>query len=154
VSADAKSPRPRARKASRPEAITEEERAALRDWMAEKRGKVATDGDAAVLAKIAEMGPADRALAERLHALIQRTAPQLQPRLWYGMPAYSLAGAVVCFFQPREKFKARYATLGFSDKAHLDDGAMWPTVYAIAEWTDGVADRITDLLRRAVSPDA
>ena len=103
-----------------------------------------------MLAKIAEMSDADRAMAERLHALITAAAPELSPKTWYGMPAYAKGGKVVCFFQPAEKFKARYATLGFSDKAKLDDGAMWPTSYALTGLTEADEERIGELVRRAL----
>ena len=104
-----------------------------------------------MLAKIAEMPEADRAMAERLHALIKASAPALSPRTWYGMPAYAKDGDVICFFQPAQKFKSRYATLGFSDKANLDDGAMWPVEFALVAWTDGEEKRVGELLKRAVS---
>jgi uncharacterized protein YdhG (YjbR/CyaY superfamily) len=104
-----------------------------------------------VLAKIAEMPETDRALAERLHALIKATAPALAPRTWYGMPAYAKDGNVVCFFQSAHKFKSRYATLGFSDKANLDEGAMWPTAFALNELTAAEEKSIGALLQKAVS---
>jgi len=109
------------------------------------------EGESDVLAKIAEMAPADRALAERIHAIVKATAPQLVSRTWYGMPAYAKDGNVVCFFQPGQKFKTRYATLGFSDKAQLDEGAMWPNSYALTELTAADEARITELVKRAVS---
>jgi len=109
------------------------------------------DGESDVLAKIAEMPEADRVIAERLHAIIKASAPDLAPRTWYGMPAYAKDGNVVCFFQSAQKFKTRYATLGFSDKANLDDGAMWPTYYALTELTAAVAARIGALVQQAVS---
>ncbi len=105
-----------------------------------------------MLAKIAEMPDPDRAIAERLHAIIKRTAPELSPRTWYGMPAYAKDGEVVCFFQTAQKFKTRYATLGFSDKAKLDDGEMWPTAFAVKELTAGEEARIRALLEKALSP--
>jgi hypothetical protein len=136
--------------------FTDEERAAMKDHAQElkaaaRRGtggdaKAAGEGD--VLAKIAEMQEKDRLLAERLHALVQAIAPDLSPRTWYGMPAYARDGKVVCFFQSAQKFKSRYATLGFSDAANLDDGAMWPVYYALAEFDEA---RITALVRQAVS---
>jgi uncharacterized protein YdhG (YjbR/CyaY superfamily) len=104
-----------------------------------------------VLAKIAEMSEPDRALAERLHAVIKASAPALSPRLWYGMPAYARDGKVVCFFQGAQKFKTRYATFGFSDEANLDEGAMWPTAFALMELTAAEEARIGELLKRAVS---
>jgi uncharacterized protein YdhG (YjbR/CyaY superfamily) len=109
------------------------------------------DGESDVLAKIAEMQERDRAMAERLHALIKASAPSLSPRTWYGMPAYAKDGKVVCFFQSAQKFKTRYATLGFSDKASLDDGAMWPTAFALTELTAAVEARIAALVKQAVS---
>jgi hypothetical protein len=109
------------------------------------------DGESAVLAKIAEMPGADRALGERLHAIIKASAPALSPRLWYGMPAYAKDGKVVCFFQSAQKFNTRYATLGFSDEANLDEGAMWPTVFALKELTAAEEARIGALVKRAVS---
>ena len=109
------------------------------------------DGESEVLAKIAEMPEPDRAMAERLHALIKASAPALAPRTWYGMPAYAKDGNVVCFFQSAQKFKTRYATLGFSDKANLDDGAMWPTAFALTELTAAEEARIGALVKKAVS---
>jgi uncharacterized protein YdhG (YjbR/CyaY superfamily) len=107
------------------------------------------DGESEVLAKIAEMLEPDRAMAERLHALIRATAPALSPKTWYGMPAYARDGEVVCFFQPAQKFKTRYSTLGFSDKARLDDGGMWPTAFALAELTPAEEARIAALVKKA-----
>jgi uncharacterized protein YdhG (YjbR/CyaY superfamily) len=109
------------------------------------------EGESAVLAKIAEMPEPDRALGERLHAIIKASAPALSPRLWYGMPAYARDGNVVCFFQSAEKFKTRYMTLGFSDKANLDEGAMWPTAFALKELTATEEARIVALVKKAVS---
>jgi len=111
----------------------------------------ATDGESEVLAKIAEMEQPDRAMAERVHAVVMASAPELVPRTWYGMPAYAKDGAVVCFFQNAQKFKARYATLGFSDKANIDEGEMWPTSYALTEMNADVEARIAELVKRAVS---
>ena len=133
--------------------FTDEERAAMRDRAQElkaapRRGKA--DGEGDVLAKIAEMTGQDRALAERVHAIVKATAPGLSPRTWYGMPAYAKDGNVVCFFQSAQKFKSRYAMLGFSDKANLDEGAMWPTYYAVTEPTAEVEARITALIKTAV----
>ena len=110
-----------------------------------------TDGESDVLAKIAEMPERDRAMAERIHALVKAVAPDLQPRTWYGMPAYAKDGKVVCFFQSGEKFKTRYATLGFSDTASLDDGAMWPTAFALSKLTAADEKRIRALVEKAVS---
>jgi len=120
---------------------------------AAQRGASASkaDGEKDVLAKIAAMLPADRALAERLHAIIAAHAPTLEPRTWYGMPAYARNGAVVCFFQSAQKFKSRYATLGFSDKAVLDDGRMWATAFALKDMTAAEEARIVALLKKAVS---
>ncbi len=109
------------------------------------------DGEAALLAKIAEMPEHDRALAEKLHAIVKRNAPDLAPRTWYGMPAYAKDGNVVCFFQSGLKFKTRYATLGFSDKAKLDDGKMWPTSFALKELTPAEEAKIIALLEKALS---
>jgi uncharacterized protein YdhG (YjbR/CyaY superfamily) len=136
------------------EGFTDEERAAMRDRAQElkaapRRGKA--DGEGDVLAKIAEMTGQDRALAERVHAIVKATAPGLSPRTWYGMPAYAKDGNVVCFFQSAQKFKSRYAMLGFSDKANLDEGTMWPTYYALTEPTPDVEARITALIKTAVA---
>src|SRR5439155_3362692 len=118
--------------------FTDEERAAMKERAQElkaegRRGPRAdkADGESAVLAKIAEMQGPDRAMAKRLHAIIRASAPALSPRTWYGMPAYAMDGKVICFFQSAQKFKTRYATLGFSDQAHLDDGTMWPNAFAL-----------------------
>jgi uncharacterized protein YdhG (YjbR/CyaY superfamily) len=134
--------------------FTAEERAAMRERARElkagaRRGKA--DGESDVLAKIAEMSQPDRAMAERLHALIKASAPDLSPRTWYGMPAYAKDGDVVCFFQSAQKFKSRYATLGFSDKANLDKGAMWPTSFALKELTAAEEKKIGALVKKAVS---
>lgn len=128
--------------------FTAEERAAMRERARELKGQ--GEGESVVLSKIAAMPPADRALAERLHAIIKRSAPELAPRLWYGMPAYARDGKVVCFFQDAHKFKSRYATLGFSDKATLDEGEMWPTSFALKELTADVEAGIAALVKRAV----
>ncbi len=109
------------------------------------------DGEAEVLAKIAEMPEADRAIAERLHAVVKASAPDLSPRTWYGMPAYATDGKVVCFFQSAQKFKTRYATFGFSDKANLDEGDMWPTAFALKKLTAAEEARIGALVKKAVS---
>ncbi len=138
--------------------FTDEERAAMREHAQElkaaaRRGPrvAAADGESDVLAKIAEMAEPDRAMAERLHAIIMASAPALSPRTWYGMPAYAKDGNVLCFFQPAQKFKSRYATLGFNDKARLDDGAMWPTAFALKELTAAEEERIAALVKKAVS---
>ncbi len=138
--------------------LTAGEKAALKERTAElkaqaKRSKAADKAqqdEADLLAKIAELPDADRTIGERLHAMVKEEAPQLAPRLWYGMPAYSKDGAVLCFFQAASKFGVRYATLGFNAGAQLDDGAMWPTSYALLELGDGEEHRIRELLRRAV----
>lgn len=115
-----------------------------------KAGASRADGEAELLAKIAEMPPADRAMATRVHELVTANAPGLVPRTWYGMPAYSKDGSVLCFFKSAHKFKTRYATLGFSDRANLDDGTMWPTDYALKELTAADEARIAALVRKAV----
>jgi uncharacterized protein YdhG (YjbR/CyaY superfamily) len=125
----------------------EEQKAAARRG---PRGSRA-DGESDVLAKIAEMPQADRAIAERIHGIVKASAPVLSPRTWYGMPAYAKDGKVVCFFQSGQKFKTRYATFGFSDKANLDEGAMWPTAFALKELTADVEARIAALVRQAIS---
>jgi uncharacterized protein YdhG (YjbR/CyaY superfamily) len=137
--------------------FTDEERAAMREraqeLKAQARGGRAgkADGESAVLAKIAEMPELDRTMAERLHAIIAASAPDLSPKTWYGMPAYAKDGKVVCFFQSAEKFKSRYATLGFSDDANLDEGAMWSTSFALKELTAAEEAQIAALVKRAVS---
>jgi uncharacterized protein YdhG (YjbR/CyaY superfamily) len=134
--------------------FTAEERAAMKERAREVKAAARTgkaDGERDVLAKIAEMPESDRAMAERLHALIKASAPGLVPRTWYGMPAYAKDGNVVCFFQSAHKFKSRYATFGFSDKANLDEGAMWPNSFALMEWTADVEARIGALVKKAVS---
>jgi uncharacterized protein YdhG (YjbR/CyaY superfamily) len=128
--------------------FTAEERAAMKARVQEKAGKA--DGESAVLAKIAEMREPDRAMAERLHAIIKASAPVLSPRLWYGMPAYARDGNVVCFFQSAQKFKTRYATFGFSDKANLDEGVMWPNAFALKGLTAAEEARIGELVKKAV----
>ena len=138
--------------------FTDEERAAMRERAQElkaaarrgpRAGKADAEGD--VLAKIAEMPEPDRAMAERLHAIIKKSAPALSPRTWYGMPAYAKDGNVVCFFQSAQKFKTRYATFGFSDKARLDEGAMWPTSFALKELTAAEEAKIVALVKKAVN---
>jgi uncharacterized protein YdhG (YjbR/CyaY superfamily) len=134
--------------------FTAEERAAMQERVQElkaaARGASKADGEKAVLAKIAEMRGPDRALAERIHAIVKANAPALSPRTWYGMPAYAKDGNVVCFFQSAQKFKARYATLGFSDKAKLDEGRMWPTAFALKELTSADEAQIAALVKQAV----
>ncbi|MBE1492956.1 uncharacterized protein YdhG (YjbR/CyaY superfamily) [Amycolatopsis lexingtonensis] len=139
--------------------FTAEERAAMKEHAKELKtaARRASQADKAaqaerdVLAKIAEMAPADRILAERVHAVVTANAPVLEPKLWYGMPSYARDGKIVCFFQSAEKFKARYATLGFSDQANLDDGEMWAAGFALTAVTPAVEQRIAELVTRAVA---
>lgn len=137
--------------------FTAEERAAMRERAREVKaasgrgGASKADGEGDVLGKIAEMQASDRALAERIHAIVKATAPDLSPRTWYGMPAYAKDGNVICFFQSAQKFKSRYATLGFSDKANLDEGSMWAVYFALKELTPETEERICALLKQAVS---
>jgi uncharacterized protein YdhG (YjbR/CyaY superfamily) len=138
--------------------FSDEERAAMKERAQElkaeaRRGPRAkkADGESDVLAKIAEMPEPDRAMAKRLHAIIKASAPTLSPKTWYGMPAYAKDGKVVCFFQSAQKFKARYATFGFSDEANLDEGAMWPTSFALKELSAAEEKNIVTLVKRAVS---
>ncbi len=134
------------------ESFSKEERLAMRERAKElKAANLKADGLADVLAKIAEMPEPDRAIGERLHAVIMASAPELEPRTWYGQPAYSIDGKVVCFFQSAEKFGTRYATLGFSDQANLDDGTMWPTSYAVSQLTAADEATIGSIVKRAVS---
>jgi uncharacterized protein YdhG (YjbR/CyaY superfamily) len=140
------------------EGFTDEERAAMKERAQElkaapRRGPRAgkADGESDVLAKIAEMPEPDRAMAERLHAIMKASAPALSPRTWYGMPAYAKDGNVVCFFQSGQKFKTRYATFGFSDEANLDEGAMWPVAFALKELTGAEEAGIVALVKKAVS---
>jgi uncharacterized protein YdhG (YjbR/CyaY superfamily) len=141
-----------------PKGFTDEERAAMRDRVQElkaaarrgpKPGK--EDEESEVLAKIAAMAAPDRAMGERIHAIVKAAAPELSPKLWYGMPAYAKDGKVICFFQDAQKFKSRYGTLGFSDKAALDEGQMWPTSFALKELTAADEARIGALVKKAVS---
>jgi uncharacterized protein YdhG (YjbR/CyaY superfamily) len=135
--------------------FTDEERDAMqeraRELKAERASKSRADGERDVLAKIAAMPEPDRAMAERLHAIVKATAPELSPKTWYGMPAYAKDGKVVCFFQSAQKFKTRYATLGFSDAANLDQGALWPTAFALKELTAAEEAKIAALVKKAVS---
>ena len=136
--------------------FTDEERAAMKERAQElkaaaRANKDKADGESAVLAKIAEMQEPDRAMAKRLHAIIKASAPSLSPKTWYGMPAYAKDGKVVCFFQSAQKFNTRYATLGFSDTANLDEGALWPTAFALKELTTTEEARIVALVKKAVS---
>ncbi len=150
------SPRSTTAKRKNSNGFTDEERAAMRERAKELKAdarakKDKADGEADVLAKIAEMPKPDRAMAKRLHAIVKASAPALSPRTWYGMPAYAQDGKVVCFFQSAAKFKARYATLGFSDRANLDKGAMWPTAFALKELTAAEEAKIAALVKKAVS---
>ena len=149
-------PKSAARKSSR--AFTDEEMSAMKEHSQElktaaRRGARAAqaDGESDVLAKIAEMRETDRAMAERIHAVIKGSAPSLSPRTWYGMPAYAKDGNVVCFFKPAQKFKTRYATFEFNDKANLDEGAMWAVSFALKELTAAEEARIAALVKKAVS---
>ena len=146
--------------ASRKEAagFTDAEKAAMRERARElkaeaRRGASRAAGEKDLLEKVAEMPQPDRGMAQRIHAIVTASAPSLEPRTWYGMPAYSREGKVVCFFQNADKFKARYATFGFNDAARLDDGAMWPTSFAITELTPEVERRIAELVKRAAGAD-
>jgi uncharacterized protein YdhG (YjbR/CyaY superfamily) len=146
----------KATKSSTPSSgFTAEERAAMKEraqeLKAERRRATEADAEAAVLAKIAEMPEPDRSMGERLHEIIKASAPVLSPKLWYGMPAYAKDGKVVCYFQGADKFKSRYATFGFNDDAHLDEGAMWPTSFALKELTAAGEAEIRALVKRAVS---
>jgi uncharacterized protein YdhG (YjbR/CyaY superfamily) len=149
---------PKSAKSTTSKGFTADERAAMKERVQElktsaRRGSRATkaDGESDVLEKIAEMPERDRAMAQRLHALVLENAPALSPRTWYGMPAYAKDGNVVCFFQSAQKFKSRYATLGFSDKANLDDGDVWPTYFALKKLTDASEATIVALVKQAVS---
>ena len=152
-------PQKRTRKKSPPSAgFSDEERGAMKERLQElqaaaRRGPraVKADGERDVLAKLAEMPEPDRALGQRLHALIQACAPALAPKLWYGMPAYAQAGKVVCFFQSAQKFKTRYATLGFSDAANLDENTLWPVAFALKEWTAANEDTLSALVKKAAN---
>jgi len=134
--------------AAKSKVFTAEERAAMKEYVRE-RTKKGGDGEADVLAKIAKMPPSDRAMATRVHAIVKANAPHLTARTWYGMPAYAKDGNVVCFFQDAAKFKARYATIGFSDKANLDDGGMWPVGYALKTMTAAEEKKIAALVKKA-----
>lgn len=139
------------------EGFTADERDAMKERAKELKASArrgsrtdkAAEEEAAVVAKIAEMQDSDRVMAERIHAIVKENAPELAPKLWYGMPSYARDGKVVCFFQSAEKFKARFATLGFSDQAHLDEGSMWPTSYALTELTPEAEARIGALVKNA-----
>jgi uncharacterized protein YdhG (YjbR/CyaY superfamily) len=145
------------RKSSKSKGFTDEERVAMKERAQELKAEAhrgpraaKADGENAVLAKIAEMPEPDRTMAERLHAIVKASAPVLSPKTWYGMPAYAKDGKVVCFFQSAQKFKSRYATFGFNDDAKLDDGAMWPTSFALKELTAAAESRIGALVKKAV----
>ena len=143
-----------AKKGTPSDGFTPEERAAMKERSRELKlaaREKRADGENAVLAKIAALPQSDRAMGERLHAIIKANAPALSPKTWYGMPAYAKDGNVVCFFQSAQKFKTRYATLGFSDKANLDEGAMWPIAFALTELTAAEEARIDALVKQAVS---
>jgi uncharacterized protein YdhG (YjbR/CyaY superfamily) len=140
----------RKRAKSKSKGFTAEEREAMKERARELKAGTGK-GEGAVLAKIAGLSESDRAMAERIHAIVTAAAPDLSPRLWYGMPAYAKDGKVVCFFQGAQKFKTRYATFGFSDKANLDHGAMWPSAYALTQLTAEEERRIAALVKQAVS---
>jgi uncharacterized protein YdhG (YjbR/CyaY superfamily) len=132
--------------------FTDEERAAMKERAQELKAEARkADGESDLLAKIAEMPASDRAIAKRLHAIVKASAPDLSPKTWYGMPAYAMDGKVVCYFQSAHKFKSRYATFGFSDQANLDEGAMWPTSFALKELTAAEEARISALVKKAVN---
>jgi uncharacterized protein YdhG (YjbR/CyaY superfamily) len=138
--------------AKKSKGFTAEERAAMQERAREQKAEAQkVDGERAVLAKLAEMQASDRAMAERLHAIVKASAPDLSPKTWYGMPAYARDGKVVCFFQSAEKFNTRYATFSFSDEASLDEGAMWPTSFALKELTATEEAKISTLVKKAVS---
>ena len=132
--------------------LTDEERAAMKELVKERKAVASKEEEAsAVLAKIAEMADSDRAMAKRVHAIVKASAPALSPKLWYGMPAYYKDGKVVCFFQDAQKFKSRYATVGFSDAANLDEGGLWPVAFALKELTAAAEATISALVKKAVS---
>jgi uncharacterized protein YdhG (YjbR/CyaY superfamily) len=136
------------RKASK--GFTEDERAAMKERAQELKAEARkADGESAVLAKIAEMRGSDRTMAKRIHSIVKASAPDLSPKTWYGMPAYAKDGKIVCFFQSAEKFKSRYATFGFSDEANLDEGALWPTSFALKELTAAEEAKIAALVKKA-----
>ena len=138
--------------AKKSKGFTAEERAAMKERAREQKAEAQkADGERAVLAKIAEMRAADRTMAERIHAIIKASVPELSPKTWYGMPAYARDGKVVCYFQSADKFDSRYATFGFSDTANLDDGAMWPTSFALKKLTAADEKKIAALVKKAVS---
>jgi uncharacterized protein YdhG (YjbR/CyaY superfamily) len=154
VSEPKKTTKPAAGRKTDAKVWTDEEVAAMQEHAREMkvaRGKAKPDGEADVLAKHAEMSTADRAIAERIHAIVKAEAPELTPRTWYGMPAYAKEGKVVCFFTPAGKFKERYATLGFQTEANLDEGRMWPTSWALTKLTAAEEAEIGKLIKKAVS---
>ena len=135
-----------------PTGVTPEEKAAMRELMKERKAAgTKADDERAVVEKIAAMEGDDRAMAKRIHAIVKASAPSLAPKLWYGMPAYAKDGKIVCFFQDAKKFKTRYATLGFSDQANLDDGVMWPNAYALTELNGAAEAKIAALVKKAAS---
>ena len=139
-------------KSKKTKSFSAEEQAAMKERAKELKAEAEkADGESALLAKIAEMKGNDRAMAKRLHAIVKATAPDLSPKTWYGMPAYARDGKVVCFFKSAEKFKSRYATLGFEEAANIDDGAMWPTSFALKDLTDAEEKKIVALVKKAVS---
>ena len=151
-SAKKAAPKPAKSTAKKPAAFTAEERAAMKERVKEQKASAnKAEGESAVLAKIADLPESDRAMAKRLHAVIKANAPDLSPKLWYGMPAYAKDDKVVCFFQSAQKFKTRYATLGFSDEAKLDEGNMWPAAFALTKLTAADEARIGQLVKKAVS---
>ena len=142
------------KKSAKRTTFSDEERVAMKERAQELKAEARkADGESALLAKIAEMQGSDRAMAERLHAIIKASAPALSPKTWYGMPAYAKDGKVVCYFQSAGKFKSRYATFGFSDEANLDKGTMWPTSFALKELTAADEAKISALVKKAVSAD-
>jgi hypothetical protein len=131
--------------------FTAEEKSAMMDRAKEVKGGGKEQGEGVVLAKLAEMGDADRTLGKRIHSIVMGAAPSLTPTLWYGMPAYSKNGKIVCHFQPAQKFKTRYASVGFSDKANLDDGTLWPVMYAVTKLSAADEAKLSALVKKAVS---
>ena len=137
-----------AKKPAKKKTFSDEEKAAMKERAREVKSGA---GESDLLEKIAEMAEPDRAMAERIHALVKKTAPELEPKTWYGMPAYAKGGKTVCFFQPAAKFKARYSTFGFNEAANLDEGAMWPTSYALTKLTAAEEKKLAALVKKAVS---
>jgi uncharacterized protein YdhG (YjbR/CyaY superfamily) len=146
-----KSTKSTAASSKKSDGFTDEERAAMKDRVRELKGGDKLEGEKAVLAKIAELPEPDRGMAKRIHEIVKAAAPTLSPRTWYGMPAYAVDDKVICFFQSAQKFKTRYATFGFSDKANLDDGNFWPTGFALKKLTAAEEIRIAELVKKAVS---